>query len=70
MRRLFSVAALATGMFLASASTAQAPYTSTQRDNYCYTECQYRCYAIHPGGGSAWEQCYLACARERCGYVD
>ncbi len=34
--------------------------------NPCYTECQYRCYVQHPGGGPAWTACYLACAEERC----
>jgi len=35
--------------------------------NPCYTECQYRCYVVHPGGGPSWEACYLACAADRCG---
>ncbi|HWQ86859.1 hypothetical protein [Brevundimonas sp.] len=69
MRRLFHVVALSTGLFLASASAAQAPYASNQRNDFCYTECQYRCYAVYPGGGAAWQQCYLACARDKCGYV-
>jgi hypothetical protein len=69
MRRLFRVAALSTGLFLASASAAQAPYVSSQANDLCYFECQLRCYVAWPGGGPGWRACYLACAAEKCGYV-
>ncbi|WP_298096827.1 hypothetical protein [Brevundimonas sp.] len=68
MRRLFSTAALTAGLFLAAASSAQTP-SPDQRNDFCYLECQYRCYIIYPGGGPAWTRCYLQCAAERCGYV-
>lgn len=68
MRKLFSVAVMAAGLSLAAASSAQAPTTSTQRNDFCYLECQYRCYVTNPGGGPDWTQCYLACAREKCGW--
>lgn len=66
MRRLFSVTVLAAAM--ATATAAQAPGGPAQRNDFCYMECQYRCYATNPGGGPAWTQCYLDCARERCGW--
>jgi len=66
MRKLFSVAVLTAGLSLAAASSAQAPTGSTQRNDLCYLECQYRCYYAHPGGGPAWTQCYLTCAAEKC----
>jgi hypothetical protein len=68
MRKLFSVAVLAAGLSLAAASSAQAPTGSTQRNDFCYLECQYRCYVTNPGGGPAWTLCYQACAREKCGW--
>jgi hypothetical protein len=69
MRRLFSIAVMTAGLSLAAASSAQTPTTPVQRNDFCYLECQYRCYILHPGGGPVWEQCYLQCAADRCGYV-
>ena len=65
MRKLISAAVISAGLFLGTASAAQAP---TGRNDICYMQCQYKCYAQYPGGGPAWEQCYLACARAQCGY--
>jgi len=67
MRRLISIAVMTASLSLAAASSAQTP--TAQRNDFCYLECQYRCYLIYPGGGPAWTQCYLQCAAERCGYV-
>ena len=64
MRKLFSLTIL--GVAMATASAAQAPDGPTQRKDFCYMECQYRCYAQHPGGGPAWTQCYVACAQTMC----
>jgi len=64
MRKLFSVTVLAAAM--ASATAAQAPDGPAGRNQFCYMECQYRCFAQHPGGGAAWTQCYVACARTMC----
>ena len=69
MRRLFSIAVLTAGLSLAAASSAQTPTHAVQQSDICYMECQYRCYLTNPGGGPAWQQCYLQCARDRCGYV-
>ena len=66
MRKLFSLTVLAAAM--ATATAAQAPDGPVQRDQFCYMECQYRCYVTNPGGGPDWTQCYLDCARERCGW--
>ena len=63
MRKLISAAVLSAGLFLGTASAAQAP---TNRSDLCYLQCQYQCYAIHPGGGPAWTQCYIACANTQC----
>ena len=64
MRRLFSVTVLAAAM--ATATTAQAPDGPGQRNDFCYMECQYRCFAQYPGGGPAWTQCYVTCAETMC----
>ena len=64
MRKLFSVTGLAAAM--ATATAAQAPDGPVQRHDFCYMECQYRCYAQHPGGGPAWTACYVACAETMC----
>jgi len=64
MRRLFSVTVLAAAM--ATATAAQAPNGPVQRNDFCYMECQYRCFAQHPGGGPAWTQCYVACGKAMC----
>lgn len=46
---------------------AGAAGTGDQRRNsLCYLQCQYQCYATNPGGGPAWEACYLACAATQC----
>ena len=66
MRKLYNAAILGAAVLLTAASASTAPI---QRNNLCYIECQYRCYAAHPGGGPAWEACYLACARDVCGAV-
>lgn len=63
MRRF--VIAAAASCWALSLGGAQA----AQRSNPCYWECQYRCYVAHPGGGPAWQECYLACARGVCGAV-
>ena len=70
MRKLFSMAVLTAALSLAAVSSAETPTTPVQRDNFCYMECQYRCYIAHPGGGPAWQDCYLQCARDRCGRVE
>lgn len=67
MRRHFGLAALTAAFTLAGASAAQAPVA---RNDLCYLSCQYQCYAAHPGGGPAWTQCYLDCARDQCGRVE
>ncbi|NJC41062.1 hypothetical protein GGQ87_001320 [Brevundimonas alba] len=64
MRKLFSLTVLAAAM--ATATAAQAPNAPVQRNDLCYIECQYRCYAQYPGGGPAWTQCYIACAQTKC----
>ncbi|HYC75139.1 hypothetical protein [Brevundimonas sp.] len=64
MRKLFSVTVLAAAM--ATATAAQAPDGPDQRNDYCYQQCQYRCFAAHPGGGPAWTQCYVTCAETNC----
>ena len=64
MRKLISVAILAATM--ATATAAQTPAGPIQREDFCYLECQYRCFATHPGGGPAWTQCYVTCARTNC----
>ena len=65
MHKLISAAVISAGLFLSTASAAQAP----SRNDICYMQCQYQCYIAHPGGGPAWTQCYFACARAQCGYV-
>jgi hypothetical protein len=67
MRKPISLIALAAALSLAGVSTAQTP---TQRHDFCYMSCQYQCYAVHPGGGPAWTQCYLDCATAQCGRVN
>lgn len=64
MRKLFSVTVMAAA--LATATAAQTPEATTSRTTLCYLECQYRCYAAHPGGGPAWTQCYITCGRTNC----
>ena len=63
MRKLFSVTVLAAAM--ATATAAQAPEGTVKRNDFCYMECQYRCYAQHPGGGPAWPQCYVTSAETK-----
>ena len=62
MRRIISVATLAAAMSVAAVSTAAAP----DRSQLCFMRCQYECMAIYPGGSPEWQQCYVACAAERC----
>ena len=69
MRKLFSLLILSAGLSLAAASSAQAPTTSTQRNDLCYLECQYRCLYAHPGYGPGYQECYMACAVANCGYI-
>ena len=64
MRKLFSLTIL--GVAMATASAAQAPDKPIQRNDFCYMECQYRCYAQYPGGGPAWTQCYVTCGQTNC----
>ncbi|KQW86702.1 hypothetical protein [Brevundimonas sp. Root1279] len=66
MRKLYNAAILGAAVMMTAASASQAP---VQRNSLCYLECQYRCYATNPGGGAAWQACYLQCARDRCGAV-
>lgn len=66
MRKFISAAVVSAGLFLGTASAAQAP--TGARSDICYTLCQYQCYGQFPGGGPAWQQCYIACARAQCGY--
>lgn len=63
MRRLVMAAAASAWAFSMGGAQAQ------QAASPCYWECQYRCYVAHPGGGAAWQACYLACARDYCGAV-
>lgn len=60
MLKSLIVAAAAAGAFTVGATQASA---ST---NACYIECQYRCHVAHPGGGAAWENCYVTCAQTQC----
>ena len=60
--RLLLAACVALGFVGAATATA----ADQRRNNFCYTQCQYQCYVAHPGGGPAWETCYLACARTQC----
>ncbi|MFN3352108.1 MAG: hypothetical protein ACK4Z5_00755 [Brevundimonas sp.] len=64
MIRSLMVVAAAAAAFALGAGQASAAST-----NACYIECQYRCHLAHPGGGAAWESCYVACARTKCGAV-
>jgi len=61
---LLSLTVLAASM--ATATAAQAPDAPRRANDFCYMECQYRCFAQHPGGGPAWTECYLACAQANC----
>ena len=63
MRNLVTAAVVSAGLFLGSASAAQTP---TGRSDTCYLRCQYQCYALYPGGGPAWTQCYIACGQTQC----
>lgn len=63
IRSIIAAAAVAVAFGSGGAQSAFAA------PNPCYIECQYRCYAVHPGGGAQWEACYLACAEDRCGAV-
>ena len=64
MRKLFSITVIAAAM--ATATAAQAPDGPVQSNDFCYLECQYRCYVEHPGGGPAWTACYVACGQTMC----
>lgn len=60
--RILLAATMAFG--LAVGTTANS--AEQRRNSFCYTQCQYQCYVAYPGGGPAWEACYLACARTQC----
>ena len=63
MSRNRTLLALTLALGMAGAGAAGA---SDQRNSLCYLQCQYQCYATHPGGGAAWEACYLACMGTQC----
>lgn len=63
MRRLINVTIMAGALALAAVAPAAS---AAEPGPFCYTICQYECYLAFPGGGPAWEACYVACARDEC----